>query len=178
MENLVVRTAGDPRALANAVRHAVFLEAPNLPLDEAQSLEERTAYLTDAPKRAMWLLGVFAALALFLAAAGIYGVSAYLAGQRGREIAIRMALGAKFGDIAALVYRSVLLPSAIGLAAGAVALIGLNHSLHSWIAGVAAMNPASLAEAGLTLVTAAVLAATGPALRAASSDPARVLRRE
>jgi predicted lysophospholipase L1 biosynthesis ABC-type transport system permease subunit len=178
MENLVVRTTGDPRALANAIRHAVYLETPNVPVDEPQTLEERTAYLTDAPKRAMWLLGLFAALALVLAAAGIYGVSAYLAVQRSREIAIRMALGAQFGDIAGLIYRGVLLPSAAGLAAGAAAAIGLNRLLQSWIAGVAAENPGTLAETGLILLMVSVLAATGPALRAASSDPVRVLRRQ
>jgi putative ABC transport system permease protein len=178
MENLVVRTAGDPRALANAIRHAVFLETPNVPLDDAQTLEERTAYLSDAPKRAMWLLSLFAALALVLAAAGIYGVSAYLAAQRSREIGIRMALGAQFGDIASLIYRSVLLPSAIGLAAGAAAALGLNRLLQAQIAGVAAGSSEALAEAGLILLVVSILAATGPALRAAATDPARVLRRE
>ncbi|HEY1340828.1 MAG TPA: ABC transporter permease, partial [Bryobacteraceae bacterium] len=114
MENLLVRTEADPMDVAKAVRHAAYLEAPTVPLDDPQTLEERTSYLTDAPKRAMWLLGVFAGLALLLAAVGIYGVSAYLATQRSREIGIRMALGAEFGDIARLIYRGALFPSAIG----------------------------------------------------------------
>lgn len=68
MEHLLVRTEGEPMAAAKAVRHAVYLEAPSLPLDDPQSFEQRTAYRSDGPKRAMWLLGVFAGLALLLAA--------------------------------------------------------------------------------------------------------------
>jgi len=178
MENLLVRTEGDPMAIAQAVRHAAYLEAPTLPLDNPQTLEERTSYLTDGPKRAMWLLGVFAGLALLLAAVGIYGVSSYLATQRSHEIGIRMALGAQFADIAGLIYRAVLLPSAIGLAIGAGAAVWLTRFLKSLIFGVNAGDPKTLAFAGFTLLGISVLAATGPALRAAFSDPAKVLRRD
>lgn len=177
MEHLLVRTEGDPRAAANAVRHAAYLEDPNLPLDNPQTLEERTAYLTDGPRRAMWLLGVFAALALLLAAAGIYGVSSYLATQRSREIGIRMALGAGFADIAGLVYRSILLPSAAGLTIGISVALWLTRLLQSLLFGVTAADPKTLVAAGFILLAASVLAATGPALGAALSDPAKVLRR-
>jgi putative ABC transport system permease protein len=178
MEHLLVQTAGDPRAIAKAVRHAVYLEDPDLPLDTPQTLESRTAYLTDEPKRAMWLLGVFAGLALLLAAVGIYGVSSYLATQRSREIGIRMALGAAFGDIAGLVYRGILLPSAIGLAIGMGAALWLARLLQSLLFGVTGGDPKTLALAGIMLLAISVLAATGPAVRAAFSDPAKVLRRE
>lgn len=176
MENLLVRTAGDPLAAENAIRRVVASEAPAAPLDEAQTLESRTTYLTDGPKRAMWLLGVFAGLAVVLAAAGIYSVSAYLAVRRGREIGIRMALGADLGDIAGLVYRDVLAPSALGLAAGMVASIRLTRLLHSLLYGVGAHDPATLAWAGAALLAVSCLAAAGPALRAARTDPAKVLR--
>jgi putative ABC transport system permease protein len=178
MENLLVRTEGDPMAIARAVRHAAYLEAPTVPLDDPRTLEERTAYLTDGPKRAMWLLGVFAGLALLLAAVGIYGVSSYLATGRSREIGIRMALGADVGDIAGLVYRGVLLPSAIGLGIGAMAAVWLTRLLKSLLFGVSAGDPKTLVLAGLALLGISVLAATGPAVRAALSDPAKVLRRE
>jgi len=178
MEHLLVRTEGDPAGFAKAVRHAVYLEAPSVPLDNPQTLEERTAYLTDGPKRAMWLLGVFAGLALLLAAVGIYGVSSYLATQRSREIGIRMALGAEFVDIAGLVYRGVLLPSAVGLAIGVGAAGWLARLLRSLLFGVTAGDTKTLALAGFTLLGISVLAATGPAIRAALSDPAKVLRRE
>ena len=178
MEHLLVQTAGDPMAAAKAVRHAVNLEAPSLPLDSPQTLEERTAYLSDGPKRAMWLLTVFAGLALLLAAVGIYGVSSYLATQRSREIGIRMALGAEFRDIAALIYRGILLPSAIGLAVGMGAAMWLTRLLQSLLFGVRAGDPGTLALAGFALLGISVLAATGPAIRAALTDPATVLRRE
>jgi len=178
MEHLLVRTEGNPMAAAKAVRHAAYLEAPAIPLDNPQTVEERTAYLTDGPKRAMWLLGVFAGLALSLAAVGIYGVSSYMATQRSREIGIRMALGAEFGDIAGLVYRDILLPSAIGLAIGIGAAMWLTRLFKSLLFGVTAGDMKTLALAGFTLLGISVLAATGPAVRAALSDPAKVLRRE
>jgi putative ABC transport system permease protein len=178
MENLLVRTDGDPMAIARAVRHAAYLEAPSVPLDDPITLEARTSYLTDGPERAMWLLGLFAGLALLLAAIGVYGVSSYLAAQRTREIGIRMALGAQFWDIAGLVYRGVLLPSAVGLTIGAAAAVWLARLLKSLIFGVSAGDPRTLAFAGLTLLGLSVLAATGPAVRVALKSPADVLRRD
>ena len=178
METLLVRTEGDPLGIAKAVRHAVYLEAPTVPLDDPQTLEERTSYLTDGPRRAMWLLGVFAGLALTLAAAGIYGVSAYLAVQRSHEIGIRMALGAEFKDITGLIYRSALFPSAVGLAIGVGAALWLTRLLKSLIFGVSTGDLRTLALAGLALLATSILAATGPAVRSALSDPAKVLRRE
>lgn len=178
MANLVTKTEGDPMAIAQATRHAVYLELPTIPLDHAQTLEARTSYLTDEPKRAMWLLGVFAGLALLLAAVGIYGVSSYVATQRSREIGIRMALGAGFGNIARLVYRGVLIPSALGLAIGATAAIGLTRLLKSLISSLDASDLTTPMVAGLILLGISALAATGPAVRAALSDPAKVLRRD
>jgi putative ABC transport system permease protein len=178
MENLLVRTDGDSMGFAKAVRHAVYLEAPTVPLDDPQTLEERTGYLTDGPKRAMWLLGIFAGLALLLAAVGIYGVSSYLATQRSREIGIRMALGAQFGDIAGIVYRSTLLPSAVGLVIGMGAAVWLTRLLKSLLFGVSVGDLRTAVLAGFTLLGISILAATGPAVRAALSDPVKVLRRE
>jgi predicted lysophospholipase L1 biosynthesis ABC-type transport system permease subunit len=178
MENLLVRTEGDPMTIARAVRHAAYLEAPAVPLDNPQTLEQRTSYLTDGPKRAMWLLGVFAGLALLLAAVGIYGVSSYLATQQSHEIGIRMALGAQFADIVGLIYRGVLVPSVIGLTVGVGAAVWLTRLLKSLIFRVSTGDPGTLALAGVTLLALAGLAATGPALRAAFSEPVKVLRRD
>jgi ABC-type antimicrobial peptide transport system permease subunit len=155
----------------------MYLEAPSIPLDEALTLEERTQYLSDDPRRAMWLLGVFAGLALLLAAVGIYGVSAYLAAGRSREIGIRVALGAGFPRVALLMYRDVLAPSVIGLGIGMAAAAALTRLLKSLLVGVTPGDPKTLAMAGAVLLAVAVLASTSPALRAARSDPAKALRR-
>ena len=125
----------------------------------------------------MWLLGVFAGLALLLAAVGIYGVSSYLATQQSHEIGIRMALGAEFGDIPGL---------------SIAGLVSLGNWTGDWcwggglahaIAQIADLRVntgdlRTLVFAGFTLLGISVLAATGPAVRAALSDPAKVLRRE
>jgi putative ABC transport system permease protein len=178
MENLLVRTEGDPAAMIATARRAVYVEAPMVPLDSPQTLEARTGYLVSAPRRGMWLLGVFAALATALAAVGIYGVSAYLASGRSREVAIRMALGAGPADIAGLMYRSGLLPSALGLGAGMAAAAGVTRLLRSLLFRVSPGDPRTLALAGLLLLAVSLAAATAPAIRAALTDPARVLRRE
>ncbi len=175
---ILVRTDGDPMALSKSVRHAAYRETPTTPLDEGRSLEDRRRYLTDAPERAMWLLSVFTGLAITLARVGIYGVSAYLATQRSREIGIRMALGAEFRDIAVLIYRSSLLASLAGLAMGAVAAVALTRVLRSLLFGVSPFDPATLAIAAVSLLAIALAATTGPALKAALTDPARVLRSE
>jgi ABC-type antimicrobial peptide transport system permease subunit len=89
-----------------------------------------------------------------------------------------MALGAEFGDIAGLVYRDILLPSAVGLVIGMGAAVWLARLLQSLLFGVTPGDPKTLALAGFTLLGISVLAAAGPALRAALTDPAKVLRRE
>jgi ABC-type antimicrobial peptide transport system permease subunit len=126
----------------------------------------------------MWLLGVFAGLALLLAAVGIYGVSASLAAQRHREIGIRMALGAQFADIVGLMARAALLPSAAGLVTGIGAALWLTRLLKALIFGVSAQDLRTFVLAGFALLGISLLAAAGPAVYAALRDPAKVLRRE
>jgi putative ABC transport system permease protein len=174
----VVRTSGDPLLLASAVKHAVYLETPLTPLDDAVTMESRTASLTDAPKRAIWLLGIFAMLALLLAGIGIFGVSAYLATQRRQEIGVRMALGAAPADIVALLLRGAFLTSCVGIIAGGLAAAGLSRFLEAHLFGVAPSDPLTRIAAAVTLILIAVLASGQPAWRAARSDPAAVLRRE
>jgi hypothetical protein len=178
MENILVRTKGDPKQMANAIRRIVYEESPTTPLDTALTLEERTAYLTDGPKRSMWLLSMFAALALALAMSGIYGVAAYVIAQRKQEIGIRIAVGARSGHIAQFVYRSTLPSVAGGLAAGAAAAIGLGRYLQSLLFGVSATDPRTMALAAGVLLARAVLAVAGPALLAVAVDPVEVLWRE
>jgi putative ABC transport system permease protein len=176
MENLLVRTDGDPMALERAVRHEMYVEAPTIPLDDPETLEHRTGYLANDARRGVWLLGIFAVLALLLAAAGVFAVSAYLTARRSREIGIRMALGAEFSDIAGLVYRGVLVPSAVGVTAGFTAALWLTRLMRSVLFGVGAHDPGAQLVAGGAVLAAAALAAVIPAVRAARTDPAQVLR--
>jgi putative ABC transport system permease protein len=167
---LLVRTQGDPMALAQAVRRAVAIESPDAPLDEPRTLESRIANLTDASSRGMWLLGLFAGLAVMLAASGIYAVSAYLAEQRAYEVGIREALGARAGDIVALLCRRSFLAAIWGLAVGALAAAGLSRLIKSLLFGVSAFDSSTLALAGIGILLVAILAALGPAWRVARSS--------
>jgi putative ABC transport system permease protein len=178
MENLVIRTAGDPWLLAKSIRTAVLQESPETPLDEAQTLEQRVSYLIDGPRRAMWLLGVFAGLALSLAALGIYGVATYLATQRRQEMAIRMSLGAQRLDILRHSLSRAIAASAAGLGIGLVAALALTRTLEASLVGVRPHDPLTLTWSAIALLTVSILAAWLPALRAARMDPLSVLRSE
>jgi predicted permease len=175
---LVIRTDGDAKSLTQAVRHAAYLESPDTPLDEMRSLEERASYLAEPSRQAMSLLSIFAALAVLLAAIGIYGVSAYIAARRQREIGVRLALGAGRHHIAALIYGGSLRAALAGLAGGAIAAAALTRLLKSLLYGVDQMDILALAGAALFLFTITAIATTGPALRSARTDPAVILRDE
>ena len=173
---ILVRTGGDPMQLAQAVRQAVAQESPLAPLDQPRTLESRMSNLTDAPKRGMWLLTLFAGLALVLAASGIFAVSLYLAGQRRQEIGIRKALGASRAGLVALLCRQCLAWAAGGLAVGLLAAAALSRLLTSLLFGVSPADPVALTAAGAGLLVIALAAAIGPAWRAAREDPASVIR--
>ncbi|MGD1096758.1 MAG: ADOP family duplicated permease, partial [Bryobacteraceae bacterium] len=112
---------GDPMRLERSIRHALYEEAPTLALAPMLSLDSAGAYLTRAPLRAMWLLSLFAALALLMASVGVHGVVAYATTQRAREMGIRMALGARPGQLFTLITRQAMKMAAAGAAIGVVA---------------------------------------------------------
>ena len=166
---LLVRTQGDPMRLADTMRRVVAAESPNAPLDEPRTLESRIANLTDPASRGMWLLSVFAGLAVLLAASGIYAISAYLAEQRLYEVSIRQALGAGSADIVALLCRKSVIAAGWGLAVGVLAAIGLSKSIKALLFGVTPFDASTLILAILGILLVALLAALGPAWRAARS---------
>ena len=169
---------GDPAALTSAVTAAVHAVDPQLPLADVRTLERRAAGVL-APRRfALWLFQAFAILSLALAAAGIYGLLAYLVRQRRKELGIRSALGASPGDL----WRMVFADGFRMAGAGAVLCLLLipvgGRLLQSFLFNVRAFDAWTIATAPLVLLTVALLASMGPALAARKSNPSTALRED
>jgi putative ABC transport system permease protein len=176
---LAVRTAGvDPSSIVAAIRSEVQAINPNVPVSEITTLEGLLAQHI-APRRFnTWLLGLFASVALVLAATGIYGVMSYAVMQRTREIGIRIALGAQTGQVLKLVLRQGMRLTGMGVAAGLVAAVGLTRVLGSLLFGVSATDPVTFAAIAFLLAGVALLACYVPARRAAKVEPMIALRHE
>ncbi|HJQ25185.1 MAG TPA: ABC transporter permease [Blastocatellia bacterium] len=176
---LAVRSTGvDPLTLAEAIKDEVRAINPNVPVTEVALLESDLARLL-APRRFnTWLLGLFAAVALLLAAVGIYSVMSYTVTQRTREIGIRMALGAQTPDVLRLLIGQGLRLILSGLLIGALASVVLTRWLRSLLFGVSATDPRTFAMAAVLLVAVALVACYLPARRATKVDPMIALRYE
>jgi putative ABC transport system permease protein len=162
--------------LAAEARRALASLDPTLPLYNWRTMNQVADRAVGAQSLQRWLIAAFALLALLLAAAGIYGVMAYLVAARTREIGLRMALGATRGDVLRLVLRRGLALSGMGVALGAAAALAAGQLIASQLYGVAAGNPATLAAAAAVLLAASLLACWLPARRAAAVDPNTALR--
>jgi putative ABC transport system permease protein len=174
----VVRTSGDPLALASFIRAAMRQVDPDLPVSRVQTLEQLWG-ISIAPQRFnVWLFGSFAALALLLAAIGIYGVMAYNVAQRTREIGIRMAMGARRSDVLRLVLTQSILPAATGVFLGLSVALALTRLMASLLFGLTATDPATFAVVALLLILVALAATYLPARRATQVDPLVALRYE
>ena len=178
MLNLAIKTAGEPLALIAPLRHEVAMLDSNLPVARAGTLENRLADSLARERFSIQLMTVFASIAALLAAIGIYGVLAYLVDQRRRELGIRMALGARPGDVLGLVLRQGSVPVAAGLAAGVVGALGLTWLLKSLLYEVSTTDPIVFICVSLGLVVVALLAMLLPARRATRVDPLEALRHE
>lgn len=175
---LVARVAGDPHAAAGLARSVLRGLDPNLPLWDVRSMQERLSRVTARDRFSTVLLGVFGALALALAAVGIYGVMAFSVAGRTREMGLRMAIGARGRDVVALVLREGLRVSLIGLAAGLALAVALGRVLRSQLYEVSPLDPAAFIAAAILLVAVALLACWVPARRATRIDPMEALRHE
>jgi len=175
---LVARTAADPLALVPAVRDLVRSIDAGLPLGEIRSMDSVVSDALSGSRFTALLLGVFAAVALLLAAIGIYGTISLLVSQRARELGIRMALGAGRGTILAMVLRRGMVLAGIGAAAGLVAALLLTRVLESLVYGVGTLDVLTLATVPVALCLVALIACLAPALRAARLDPVVTLRDE
>ncbi len=172
---LFIRTAGEPEKLTPSVQAAVRAQEPNAIFMSAQSMENVARESLQVMNLALWLLGLFAATALALAAVGIYGVMAYAVRQRTREIGTRIALGATARDIGWMVLRQAAVIAAIGTAVGLTAGLIAARALGTLLYGIKPSDPVTLVIATGVLILTALAASYLPARRAARIDPARTL---
>jgi putative ABC transport system permease protein len=175
---LVVRTPFDPMGIAREVKEAVHAIDPEQPIDRIETIEASRYASMAAPRLTTLLLGIFAALALLIAATGVSGVIAYAVSQRTSEIGIRMALGARRGQVLAMVLRQGLTVVAFGLALGLAGSVAAGRFLKGFLFETSSLDPMTFAAALLVLLGAALIASFLPARRAASIDPTKALRSE
>jgi putative ABC transport system permease protein len=174
----VVRTARESAALPAAIRAAVYAVDPDQPLIQIRRLEDTVSDANALRRFAMGLLGLFSAVALVLAAVGLYGVIAYSVHQRTTEIGIRVALGAEKSDILRLILRQGAKLVGIGLALGLVIALGAGRLIESRLYQTSSRDPLTLVSICLFFAVVAALACWVPARRAAKLDPMVALRAE
>jgi predicted permease len=175
---LQVRLANDTPAERVAIRRTVQALDPGLPLPAITTMAHDMGISLLPARLGAGLLGAFGGLALLLASLGVYGVTAYLVGQRTAEIGIRTALGASAGNVLALVMRDTVRLVAIGSALGLAGGIGVGRIASGWLYGVGALDPLALGGAVAVLLAVALLGTWLPARRALAVDPIRALRSE
>ncbi len=173
-----VRTAGDPLALVPAVRRVSVSMDPNLALFDVKSQVEQINQSLFQERLFARLTSVFGFLAALLGCVGVYGIMAFATSQRTREIGIRMALGASRNEILGMVLRETLILVAIGIMAGTLAALEASRLVATFLYGLKANDPLTIAGAALLIVAAAALAGYLPARRASRVDPMVALRYE
>jgi putative ABC transport system permease protein len=176
--NVVIRTKGSPAALLGALRPAVYAVDKDQPVGQIRPLEEIVADSISRQRFAMTLLTVFSAVALVIAAVGIYGVMAYNVVQRTGEFGIRMALGAQQRDVLRLVLAQGGKLIGLGLAIGLLATLGASRAMGSMLFNTSAYDPLTLFSITLLLGAVALIACFFPANRATKVNPIEALRTE
>jgi putative ABC transport system permease protein len=176
--SFAVRTASDPNGALPAVRAALHGIDQNVPLASIATMDANIASSMGQRRFAMMLLGLFAAMAMVLAAIGIYGVMSYSVTQRAHEIGIRMALGAARRNVLGMVMRQGLLLVGIGVVVGVAGALALTRLIASQLFGVQPSDPTTFVLVAMTLVSVAALATLVPAMRATRVDPVVALRDE
>jgi predicted permease len=175
---VALRTDRDPVALAASARAAVRDVDRDLVVNEVQPLDARVAQSIARPRFSVWLLTGFSALALILAAVGIYGVMAYTVAQRTRELGVRMALGADPGNVKRLVVRQGMRPALLGVGVGLLAALAASRLIASLLYGVSVVDPVTFVLVPLFLSGVALLATYLPARRATRVPPTVALQAE
>ncbi len=176
--SVVVRTHGNAAAMAPLLRAVVLETDRNAAVDEVATLAQRVSASVSEPRFAAAVMTAFAALALALAAVGLYGVLSYGVAQRRRELGIRAALGASRGDLVGMVVREGITSVLAGLALGVAGAAALTRLMKALLFGVSPLDAVAFGAAPAALLATALLACAVPARRAASADPAEALRCE
>ena len=176
--NVVVKSTLSPSSVAATIRQEVQKIDKDLPVTDVAMMPDIIEASVAQPRFRTFLLGLFGAMALVLAATGIFGVISYSVSRRTNEIGIRVALGASRGTILRMVLRETLLLTFAGLAVGLPCALAASRLLGNMLFGVSASDPATLAIVAITLAAVAALAAYIPARRAMRVDPMVALRYE
>jgi putative ABC transport system permease protein len=177
-EVVLIRTAGDPMPVAGVLRREVAALNREAPVSEVQTMEEIVDKSLAGRKFSVLLISMFGALALILAAVGLYGVVSYSVTQRNREMGLRMALGAQQGQVLRMVIGEAMKLTIAGAVVGALAAAVAGRALESELYGVRSSDPESFAGAAAMLLVVAMIGAWIPAKRAMRVDPAVALRDE
>jgi len=178
MMSMVIRTTVEPATLANAVRKQVWSVDADQPITELATMEEKLAAVMTVRRFNLLVLGAFAALALALAALGIYGVMAYHTAQRTHEIGVRMALGARPRDALMLALGQGIKLTLAGVALGLAVAYALTRLMRSLLFEVGAQDPVTFVGVAFLLGAVALVACYLPARRSAKVDPMIALRCE
>ncbi len=175
---MAVKTSGDPNQIVAAVRGATAAVDRDQPITGIQTLDSSLSDSVAQQRLSAFLLGIFAAIAMILAAVGIYGVTSYSIAQRTQEIGIRIALGAQARDVFLLVLKFGARLAGLGVIAGIGAAIALTRLMQNLLFNVSPTDPITLGSVSLTLAGVALLACYIPARRATKVDPVVALRSE
>jgi len=175
---LVVRSAIEPSVVAEAIRGAVQSLDPQQPVYRVRAVDELLADSVAQPRFTAMLLGGFAVLALVLAVVGVYGVMSYTVGQRAREIAVRITLGARRSEVARMIVGQAAVYVVAGVSIGLAGALAGTRLMTGLLFGVAATDPATLLSAAAVVIVTALAASSIPAIRAARTMPVAVLRPE
>jgi putative ABC transport system permease protein len=176
--NIVVRTSTDPASLTTAVRKEVWAVDKDQPVSDVQTMLQLVSNSVAPARFNTLLLGIFASVALMLAAIGLYGVMSYSVTQRTHEIGVRMALGAQRRDVLRLVVGQGMILALIGVALGLAAAYAVSRVMSSLLFGVSATDPLTFIGLAVLLAAIALLACLIPARRATRVDPMIALRYE
>jgi putative ABC transport system permease protein len=176
--NLVARAVNGPPNLAEMIRQEVQAVAPTRPIADVRTMEQVVAANIARPRATTLLIGGLAALALVLAAIGLYGVVSYSAAQRTREIGIRVALGASQTNVLGMIVRQGVVLTGVGLALGVAGALAVRRLIAGLLYGVTPFDPATIAAVALFLFVVSLLASWLPGRRATRVDPLVAMRSE